>query len=66
MLVSIATGLLLAAAVPASAHLAAGTVTLTAAEEVPAPAGVPAGATGTAELELEDDNTLTYASPSRI
>jgi CHRD domain-containing protein len=53
------TGLMLAAA-PAWAHIAEGTVTLTAAEEVPAPTGVPANAGGTATLELEDDMTINY------
>lgn len=53
-------GLLLAAA-PARAHLAEGTVPLTVAEAVmPTPTGVPAGAGGTAILELQDDMTLSY------
>ena len=56
----IVSGLFLAMAGSARAHIAAGTVTMTAAEEVPAPTGAPANAGGTAELELEDDNTLSY------
>ena len=52
-------GLLLAAG-PAWAHIADGTVTLTAAEEIPAPTGVPAAAGGTATFELEDDMTVVY------
>jgi hypothetical protein len=60
MFVSIVAGLVLATAVPATAHIAAGTVNLTAAEEVPPPTGVPANAGGTAELTLEEDKTLVY------
>jgi hypothetical protein len=53
-------GSLLVWTCPALAHIAEGTVTMTAAAEVPAPTGVSAGAGGTATFELEDDNTLTY------
>lgn len=51
---------LVAVASPVRAHLAEGTVTLDAAQEVPAPVGASASAGGTATLELEDDKTLTY------
>jgi hypothetical protein len=54
------TGALLAGAAPAMAHLAEGTVNLTAAAEVPAPSGVSASAGGTATFELEDDKTINY------
>jgi len=54
------TSVVLAAAAPAPAHLAEGTVTLTVAEEVPAPTGTPANAGGTATFELEDDKSLDY------
>ncbi len=50
----------LAAAGPAMAHIAEGTVNMTAAAEIPPPTGVPAAAGGTATLELQDDMTLTY------
>ena len=60
MFLSIATGVLLAVAGSARAHIADGTVTLSAANEVPAPTGVPATAGGTATLTLEDDNTVVY------
>ena len=56
----IITGLSLAMAGTARAHIAAGTATLTAAAEVPAPVGAPANAGGTATLTLEDDSTLQY------
>ena len=58
--VFIVSGLLLSMTGSARAHIAEGTVTMTAAEEVPTPNNVPANAGGTAELELEDDNTLVY------
>ena len=54
------TGLWLAMAGSARAHIADGTITLTAAAEVPTPTGAPANAGGTATLTLEDDNTLAY------
>ena len=61
MFVLIVSGLLLAdGRLGLGAHIAEGTVTMTAEEEVPAPTGAPANAGGTAELELEDDNTLVY------
>src|SRR4030095_13836197 len=60
MFVLIVSGLLLSMTGSARAHIAEGTVTMTAAEEVPTPTGAPANAGGTAELELEDDNTLNY------
>ena len=59
--VLIVSGLLLSMTGSARAHIAAGTVTMTAAAEVPAPTGAPAGAGGTADLELEDDNNLSYS-----
>jgi hypothetical protein len=54
-------GLLLVSG-PAWAHLAEGTITLTAAEEFPGavPGDVPAAAGGTATLEVQDDLTITY------
>jgi hypothetical protein len=58
--VLIVSGLLLGLTGSARAHIAEGTVTMTAADEVPPPTGAPANAGGTAELELEDDNTLSY------
>jgi hypothetical protein len=59
--VPIITGLFLATvAAPARAHIAEGTVTLTTAEEVPAPTGVDANAQGTALITLEDDKTIVY------
>jgi hypothetical protein len=60
MLALIITGLWLATAGSARAHIADGTAVLTAAAEVPTPVGVPAAAGGTATLTLEDDNTLVY------
>jgi len=60
MFVLIVSGLLVAMGGTARAHIAEGTVTMTAGEEVPPPTGAPANAGGTAELELEDDNTLSY------
>jgi CHRD domain-containing protein len=51
---------LLLAAGPASAHLFEGTVTMTATEEVPAPAGTSATTGGVATFEVEDDLTLQY------
>jgi hypothetical protein len=60
MFVLIVSGLLLSMTGSARAHIAEGTVTMTAAEEVPTPTGDVAAAGGTAELELEDDNTLSY------
>ena len=60
MLALIITGLWLATAGSARAHVADGTAVLTAAAEVPAPVGAPAAAGGTATLTLEDDNTLVY------
>ena len=51
---------LLAGAGPALAHIAEGTVTMTAADEVPAPTGTSAAAGGTAMLEVQDDMTLAY------
>ena len=56
----IVSGLLLSITGSARAHIAEGTVTMTAAAEVPTPTGVPAAAGGTVELTLEDDNTLSY------
>jgi len=60
MFVSIITATLLAIAGPALAHIAEGTVTLSAADEVPAPSGVPANAGGTATLTVEEDKTVVY------
>jgi hypothetical protein len=53
-------GALLVGAGPALAHIAEGTVNMTATAEVPAPTGVSANAGGTATLELEDDMTINY------
>ena len=50
MFVLIVSGLLLSMAGSARAHIAEGTVTMTAAAEIPAPSNVPAAAGGTAEL----------------
>jgi hypothetical protein len=56
----IVSGIMLAMGGTARAHIAEGTVTMTAGQEVPAPTGDVANAGGTAEFELEDDNTLSY------
>jgi hypothetical protein len=58
--VLIVSGLLLGLTGSARAHIASGSITLTVAEETPAPVGAPAGATGTADIELDDDNTIVY------
>jgi CHRD domain len=56
----VATAILAAGGAPAFAHLAEGTVQMTATAEVPTPTGVSANAGGTATFELQDDKTLTY------
>ena len=60
MLTGVVAASLLAAVGPAMAHVAEGTVDMTATAEVPAPTGVSANAGGTATFELQEDMTLTY------